>query len=218
LVLVLVVVALIYIPYWHGATTYLAITSSMNLQPEMYSFVDTLASPLRQFYSFMVQGSNLYSSYIDPVAAANATVLSTTVFIFALTCFYLLGKVRKASKTTTGMKYVSNADVEMKLPGFDVLLTSWCIALVGYMVLVSGVFWPSFILWALWIVALRQLDALSISILLLSYTALFIYPLMDFGNGPVVIYSPLLIFGIPLAYLLVSRTRRTERKRLFYGR
>jgi hypothetical protein len=166
----------------------------------------------------MVQGSNLYSSYVDPIAAANATVLSTTIFIFALTCFYLLGKVRKASKTTTGMKYVSNADMEMKLPGFDVLLTSWCIALVGYMVLVSGVFWPSFILWALWIVALRQLDALSISILLLSYTALFIYPLMDFGNDPVVVYSPLLIFGIPLVYLLVSRTRRTERKRLFYGR
>jgi hypothetical protein len=215
---VLALVALIYIPYWHGATTYLAITSNMNLQPEVYSFANTLASPLRQLYSLLVQGSKLSSTYINPIAAANATVLSTTTFIFALIYFNLLGKVRKAPKTTTGMKYVSNADAEMKLPGFDVLLTSWCITTVGYMVLVSGVFWPSFILWALWIVALRQLDALSISVLLLSYTALFIYLLRDFGNGPVVIYSPLLIFGIPLVYLLLSRTKRTERKRLFYGR
>jgi hypothetical protein len=218
MVLVLVVVALIYIPYWHGATTYLAITSNMNLQPEVYSFANTLASPLRQLYSLLVQWSKLSSTYINPIAAANATVLSTTIFIFALIYFNLLGKVRKAPKTTTGMKYVSNADAMMKLPGFDVLLTSWCITTVGYMVFVSGVFWPSFILWALWIVALRQLDALSISVLLLSYTALFIYLLRDFGNGPVVVYSPLLIFGIPVVYLLLSRTKRTERKRLFYGR
>lgn len=215
--LVLVIVALIYIPYWYGASTYLAITSNMNLQPEMYSFVDTLASPLRQFYGFIVQGSKLYSTYINPTAAANATVLSTTTFIFALIYFYLLGKVRKAPKTTMGMKYVSRADAEMKLPGFDVLLSGWCITAVGYMVLVSGVFWPSFVLWVLWLVALRQIDALSVSILLLSYTALFIYPLMDFGNDPVVVYSPLLIFGIPLVYLLLSKTRRTERKRLIYG-
>ncbi|HEX6481065.1 MAG TPA: hypothetical protein VF043_19670 [Ktedonobacteraceae bacterium] len=218
ILLVWAIVALIYIPYWHGVATYLALTSSMNLQPEMYSFLNTLATPLRQFYSFIVPGSKLYSSYIDPIAAANATVLSTAIFIFALTCFYLLGKVRKAPKTTSGMKYVSNADVEMKLPGFDVLLTSWCIAIVGYMVLVSGVFWPFFVLWALWIVALRQIDALSISILLLSYTALFIYPLMDFGNRTLAVYAPLLIFGLSLVYLLLSRKRRTERKRLFYAR
>ena len=218
ILLVLGIIALIYIPYWHGATTYLAITSSMILQPEMYSFVNMLAFPLRQLYSFTVTSSNLSSSYTDPIAAANATVLSTTVFIFALTCFYLLGKVRKAPKTTTGMKYVSNADAEMKLPGFDVLLTSSCIGLVGYMILVSGVFWPSFVLWALWIAALRQVDALSISILLFSYTALFIYPLMDFANETVAVYSPLLIFGIPFVYLLVRRKRGTERKRLFYGR
>ena len=216
--LVLALFALLYVPFWHGASTYLAITSSMNMQPVMYSFVNVLAIPLRWLYNLLVQSSNLHTDLAQPIPAANATVLSTTIFIFALIYLYLLGKVRGAPKTTAGMKYVSHVDAEMKLPGFDILLTSWSIALVGYMVLVSGAFWPSFILWALWIVALRPIDALTISILLFSYTALFIYPLLAFGNVPVAVYAPLLIFGIPLVYLMVSRKRSTERNKLFYDR
>jgi hypothetical protein len=73
-------------------------------------------------------------------------------------------------------------------------------------------------LWALWSVALRRFDALTVSTLLLSYTSLFIYPLLEFGNAAVAVYAPILIFGIPLVYLLISRKRRTERNRLSYGR
>jgi hypothetical protein len=190
----------------------------MNMQPVMYSFVNMLATPLRELYNLIVLNSNVHTDLVQPTPAADATVLSTTIFIFALIYFYLLGKVRKAPTTTAGMKYASHADPEMKLPGFDILLDSWSIAIWGYVVLVTGAFWPSFILWALWIVALRRFDALTVSILLLSYTALFIYPLLEFGNAPVAVYAPLLIFGIPLVYLLIGRKRKTERNRLSYGR
>src|SRR5258706_4461860 len=218
LLLVLALVVLLYVPFWHGASTYLAITSSMNMQPVMYSFVNVLATPLRELYNMLVLNSNVHTDLAQPTPAADATVLSTTIFIFALIYFYLLGKVRKAPPTTAGMKYASHANPEMKLPGFDILLDSWGMAIWGYVVLVTGAFWPSFILWALWIVALRRFDALTVSTLLLSYTSLFIYPLLDFGNAPVAVYAPLLIFGIPLVYLLIGRKRRTERNRLSYDR
>ena len=215
--LMLVPVVLLYVPFWHGGSTYLAITSSMNIEPMGYSFVNMLATPLRDFFNFLAQISNFHSSDVDPIPAANAAVLGTTIFIFALIYFYLLGKVRKAPVTPAQTKAASD-DPEMRLPGFDILLTSWGVALVGYVLLVLGAFWPSFILWSLWVAALRRFDMLSVSIVLLSYTALFIYPLLNFGKTPVAVYVPIFILGIPLIYILLHTIRRTERNRLFYGR
>jgi hypothetical protein len=215
--LVLAVVVLIYTPFWHGSATYLAITSSLNMEPVMFSFVNTLAIPLRELYNYLVQSANLHSSYVDPLSAANATILTTTIFIFALIYIYLLTNVRKARTTTEGTKHASDNDAEKKLPEFDILITGWCIALGGFVVLVSGAFWPYFVLWALWTVALRHLDALSISVLLFSYTALFVYPLLHFRNVSVTGFAPIFIFGIPLVYLLVYSKRRKERKRIIYG-
>jgi hypothetical protein len=215
---VLSIVVLIYAPFWHGPATYLAITSSLNMEPVMFSFVNILATPLRAFYNYLVQSANLHSSYVDPQSAANATILTTTIFIFALLYFYLLTNVRKARTTTEGTKHASGSDLEKNLSAFDILITGWCIALEGFVILVSGAFWPYFVLWTLWTAPLRQLDALSMSILLFSYTALFIYPLLDFRSAPVTAYGPVFIFGIPLVYLLVRSKRRKERKRIIYGR
>lgn len=216
--LMLAPVVLLYVPFWHGGSTYLAITASMNIEPVGYSFVNMLATPLREFFNFLAQISNIHSPDVDPTPAANAAVLGTTIFIFALVYFYLLGKVRKAPTNPAGMKTADFDDPETKLPGFDILLTSWGVALVGYVLLVLGVFWPPFILWSLWVAALRRFDVLSVSIVLLSYTALFIYPLLNFGETPVAVYAPIIILGIPLIYILLHTIRRTERNRLFYGR
>ena len=70
----------------------------------------------------------------------------------------------------------------------------------------------------LWIIALRRFDALTISVLLLSCTALLTYPLLYVDNLPIAIYQPLLIFGIPLIYLITRLKRSNERMTLFYDR
>ncbi len=222
---VLIPIMLLYIPFWHGGSTYLAITSSMNIEPMGISLVNMLATPLREFFNFLALASNLHSPDVDPIPAANAAVLGTTIFIYALIYLYLLGKLRKGSQESkqgrpqgSPIPYTSGIlDTEVKSPGFDILLRSWSIALVGYVILVLGAFWPSFVLSALWVTALRRFDALNVSVLLLSYTALFIYALLYFENVPVAVYAPILIFGIPLIYLLPRRKRRAERNRLFYG-
>jgi len=95
---------------------------------------------------------------------------------------------------------------------FDVLFTSLSIAILGFIVLVPGIFWPWYVLWVLWIVALRRFDALTVSVILLSCTALFTYPLLYLENSPIALFQPLLIFGIPLVYLIANVLRRNERK------
>ncbi len=198
-VLVLIPVVLLYLPFWQGGATYLAITSNTSIEPTGISFVNMLATPLRGFFSFLAVLSNYHSPDVEPVPAANATVLGTSIFMYALIYLYLLSKMRKGGQ-------------------FDTLLRSWSTALVGYIILAVGAFWPSFVLWALWVTVLRRFDALNVSVLLLSYTALLIYPLLYVGSGPAAVYASILIFGIPLVYLLLPlRKRRSERNRLFYG-
>jgi hypothetical protein len=51
---------------------------------------------------------------------------------------------------------------------------------------------------------LRRVDARTITLLLLSGTALLIYPLRNFAESPVAMYQSLLVFGIPLVYLLIK--------------
>ena len=156
--------------------------------------------PVRWLYSMLVQGLNLpttiSSPYLQPIAAADMTVLASAMFIFALIYFYLLGRARS----------------------IDTLLTSLCLAILGYVVLISAQFWPWYVLWALWVVALRRFDALAVSVLLLSCTALLTYPLLYIDNVAIAIYQPLLIFGIPLVYLMANMKKSNERKTLTYDR
>jgi len=100
--------------------------------------------------------------------------------------------------------------------GVEVLFSCLSAAILGYVVFVAGVFWPWYILWALWIVALRRFDALSVSVLLLSCTALLTYSLLYLDRWPIALYQPLLIFGIPFVYLIVKRSN--ERNGLEYER
>ena len=61
-------------------------------------------------------------------------------------------------------------------------------------------------------VVLRRFDALSVSVLLLSCTALLTYSLLYLDRWPIALYQPLLIFGIPFVYLIVKRSY-SDRKR-----
>jgi len=82
----------------------------------------------------------------------------------------------------------------------------------------SNTAWPWYMLWTLWIIALRRFDALTISVILLSCTALLTYLLLYVDNLPIAFYQPLLIFGIPLIYLITRLKRSNERITLFYER
>jgi hypothetical protein len=95
----------------------------------------------------------------------------------------------------------------MRLPGFDVLTDSWASAVFWYLVLIMGWFWPWYVLWALWIVGLRRPNGHTMTVLLLSGTALLIYPLQAFAGSPFAACQSILIFGVPLVYLFISRKK-----------
>jgi hypothetical protein len=199
-IVALTIVFTLYLPFWHGSATFLAITSSFDMQQFIRSPLGVLVIPVRWLYSFLVQILNVpttINSYpLQPIIAANMTVLASAMFIFALIYFNLLSKVRS----------------------IETLLTSLCLATLGFIVLISVQFWPWYVLWALWIVALRRFDTLTVSVLLLSCTALLTYPLLYVDNLPIATYQPLLIFGIPLIYLITQVKRSDERKTLLYDR
>ncbi len=195
-IVALTTVSALYLPFWHRRSTYLSITSSFDMQHFIHSPLSVLVIPVHWLNSLLFQTLNLptaiSSDYLQPIPAANMAVQASAMFIFALMYIYLLGKVRS----------------------IDTLLTCLCLATLGFMILISVQFWPWYILWALWIIALRRFDALTISVLLLSCTALLTYPLLYVDNLPIAIYQPLLIFGIPLIYLITRVKRSNERMTL----
>ena len=197
---VLAIVCIAYIPVWQGGATFLAITSSIDLQNFMYSLLALLVMPLRALYTQLTGGINLPSSLLQPLSAADTTILASTLFIFALLYFQALGRVR-SPWGGWGEPY-------------NVLFTCWTIVIIGFVALASTLFWPWYIIWVVWIVALRRFDALTIAVLLLSCTALLYYPFLRLDTTPAGIYVPLGIFGVPFVYLIAQRylpLRRTSR-------
>jgi hypothetical protein len=190
----------LYFLFWHRSLTYLSIFSSFDTQYFTHSPLSILVIPVRWLNSFFFQTLHLStgfsSDYLQAIPAANMAVQAFAMFIFALMYIYLLGKVRS----------------------IDTLLTCMCLAILGFLILLSAQFWPWYILWTLWISALRRFDELTISVLLLSCTALLTYPLLYVDNVPIAIYQPLLIFGIPLIYLITRLKRSDERMTTFYER
>src|SRR5207237_5124214 len=78
---VLLIVVALYVPFWRGGSTFLAITQAMDMQHLMYSLLDTLAAPLRWLYNLILQSANVHISLLQPTDAANATILSCSMFI-----------------------------------------------------------------------------------------------------------------------------------------
>ncbi len=103
----------------------------------------------------------------------------------------------------------------MKSLPYDTLFTGWTLVIVGYIVLAATVFLPGYIVWGVWVVALRRFDTLSVCVLLLSCSALLYYPLQQFAATATGVLLPLCVFSIPLVYLIVQRcipAGRIERK------
>jgi len=199
-IVALTTVSALYLPFWHSSSTYLSITSFFDMQYFLHSPLSVLVIPVQWLNRLLFQSLNLStalsSDYLQAIPAANMAVQASAMFIFILMYIYLLSKVRS----------------------IDTLLTGLGLTGLGFLILLSPQFWPWFILWVLWIIALRRFDALTLSVLLLSCTALLTYPFLYIDNLPIALYQPLLIFGIPLIYLITRLKRSNERMTFFYDR
>ncbi|HCI80118.1 MAG TPA: hypothetical protein DHW02_10565 [Ktedonobacter sp.] len=207
-VLILLPALAIWFPFWRGATTFFALTSAVNMEHFVHSPLGLLVGPNRLFFKLL--------AYVlrfpwDPIPAADVTLRGSATFVFALLYSNLFSQVRHAPTTIAGMRYSDNADPNIEVPGIDTLFRTWGIALFTYIALVTGWFWPWYLLWLLWVVMLQRLDLFTSTMLVLSGTALFFYVFASdiFQSIAITHYEPALIFGLPLVYLLI-RSYRTR--------
>ncbi len=218
--LMLVPGVLIALPFWRGASTFFVVTSAVDIQHFVHSPVGTLVLPIRALFTFVANVEH-FPPLLNPIGAADVTLRASALFIFVLIYTHLFAKVRHAPGGVVlplRKRRVEAIDIEMRLPAFDVLFYSGGIAIFWYLILVSGWFWPWYLLWLLWIVVLRRLDAFTIAILILSGTALFLYAFVGFTRGPIATYQAALIFGIPLIFLVLARIRRRKGLELSHER
>jgi hypothetical protein len=193
--IVLAIFIVAYLPAWQGSATFLAITGALHLFNFAYSPLSLVVMPTRALFSFVAQSAHFPPSLMQPTTAADMTVLATSFFLFAL--LYL------------------REMVQVRAHPYDTLFTSWAIVILGYIVLVATVFGPGYVVWVVWVVALRRFDRLSVGALLLSCSTLLYYPLLQPGLAATGILLPVCIFGIPLVYAIVQRyipAGRIERK------
>ena len=206
---VLVPAIAFYLPFWRGASTFFAITSAVDMAHFVHSSAALLIEPTRWVFGLVAQWSQ-FPPVMQPDTAADSTLRASAILIFVLIYIHLFSRVRYATATIAGMRYNPDADQAMTLPGFDILLECWSSAIFWYLVLILGLFWPWYVLWALWTVVLRRMDGRTLALLLFSGTALLIYPLLGFAQSPLNQYQSLLTFGVPLVCLYIYRRRQVN--------
>jgi hypothetical protein len=193
--IVLAIFIVAYLPAWQGSATFLAITGALHLFNFAYSPLSLVVMPTRALFSLVAQSAHFPPSLMQPTIAADMTVLATSFFLFTLLYLREMAQVRARP--------------------YDTLFTSLAIVILGYIVLVATVFGPGYVVWVVWVVALRRFDRLSVCALLLSCSTLLYYPLLQPGLAATGILLPVCIFGIPLVYAVVQRyipAGRIERK------
>jgi hypothetical protein len=78
---------------------------------------------------------------------------------------------------------------------------TWAWALLAYLTLASGWFWPWYVTWPLALVALRSFDRLTISVMLLAGGVLTLYGFMPLTASPLFGFRSVIAFGPALGYL-----------------
>jgi len=209
-VLVLLPALAIWLPFWRGASTFFAITSAIDMQHFIHSPIGTLVGPTHVFFRLIASVLRFPPSW-DPISSADVTLRGSATFIFVLIYANVFGRVRHAPLVEA--RYTLDADQDITKPGFDVLLYAWNVAVFAYLMLVSGWFWPWYLLWLLWTAILRRFDVFASTMLVLSGTVLFFYLFIGFLKAPVALYQSTLIFGLPLVYLISVKGRQRQRER-----
>lgn len=210
--LVLLPLLALALPFWRGESTFFALTSAIDMDHFVHSPVGTLAGPMRALFQFVTRTAHLPALF-QPIAAADTTLRASATFVFVLIYMRLFSRLRHAPDGYQTKNAHSPMGYEQQQPSFDVLFKSCALAIFSYLVLVSGWFWPWYILWMLWAVVLCRLDAFTTAMLMLSGTALFIYAFVGFTRDPITTYQSALIFGIPLVYLIVILIRQRYAER-----
>ncbi|MDQ6662086.1 MAG: hypothetical protein M3Z24_14120 [Chloroflexota bacterium] len=209
------VAMLLYLPFWRDTYTFFTLTSSIDLAHFHQSLLGLLSMPVRWFYIQIAQASH-FPSIMPPIPAADASLRVSALLIFVIVYCSLFNTIRPATPSIREKQHNFASGFKGNDPSFAALLDSWLIALFWYFVLVSGNFWPWYILWLLWIVALRPIDVRTRTVLLFSCTALLLYPLLNSVSLPIALYQPLLTFGITLIYLGIQGIRQRERSSVAY--
>jgi hypothetical protein len=215
--LMLIPALLFFLPLWGGAPTFLALTSASDLEHFVHAPVGLISDPLQAFFKLSAQTLHI-GAPVAPDVAADVALRASTIFIFILIYLHLFKALRPASEKEP--KYTRPLP-SIPEPTIDTLLNCWGVAIFWYMVLVSGWFWPWYFLWLLWIITLQRLTVFTSAMLLLSGTALFIYPFIGFSKLPLETYQTAIIFGIPLCYLIgvnLWHSHWAERIKKVYGR
>ncbi|GAC1389390.1 MAG: hypothetical protein NVSMB38_03440 [Ktedonobacteraceae bacterium] len=202
----------IWLPFWRGGSTFFALTSAIDMQHFVHSPIGTLVGPTHAFFRLIAYVLR-FPPYWDPISSADVALRGSATFIFVLIYGNVFGRVRHASSAFAGIGYNPGTDQDSTMPGFDMLVHAWNIAVFAYLMLVSGWFWPWYLLWILWTVALRRFDAFASTMLVLAGTVLFFYLFMGFLKAPVALYQSVLIFGLPLVYLASIKGRQRQRER-----
>jgi hypothetical protein len=218
--LILLPAVLISLPFWRGATTFFAITSAIDMNHFVHSPTGTLVIPVRTLFEFVAEQGH-FPAFLQPAVAADVTLRASASFIFTIIYANHFAHVRSAPTRSLLPQTGSQPMSSLLQPGLATFFNSCSRTVFWYLVLVSGWFWPWYLLWLLWTVVLSDFDAFTSALLVLSGTALFIYPFVGFSRGPLATYQSALIFGIPLVYLFivnsvqryVERTRKKHERR-----
>jgi hypothetical protein len=183
---VMVVVVITYLPVWQGGTTFVAIISSIHLQTMLHSLPALLYMLLNPFYMVAFNALHITApsfAPVNPSSAASITIITSMLFLFLLLYIRELDRVRK----------------------YETFFTGLCIVMTAYVVLASMIFWPWYLAWIIWIVALRPFDILSKTMLVFSCTALLYYPLLSLDGTPLAFLVPVCILGPPFLYYVGAR-------------
>jgi hypothetical protein len=208
---VLGIFVLAYLPYWRGYESFLAITNGLRLFDFANSPLSLVVVPARSLFTFVAQRAH-FPPLMQPTTAADMTVMATSFFLFALLYLREMGRVRLRRPR---LLFTSNDSY-----AYDTLFTALAVVVLCYIVLAATVFLPGYIVWSVWVVALRRFDTLSVCVLLLSCSALLYYPWQHFALASTGFLLPVCVFSIPLVYLLVQywmpwmHTGRRERKKV----
>ncbi len=206
-ILVLLPALAIWLPFWRGASTFFALTSAIDMQHFIHSPIGTLVGPTRAFFRLIAYVLRFPPTW-NPISSADVTLRGSATFIFVLIYSNVFGRVRHAP-----VSIHSSPDIDQNNRGFDVLLYAWNVAVFAYLMLVAGWFWPWYLLWLLWVAVLRRFDTFTSTMLILSDTVLFFYLFMGLLKAPVALYQSVLIFGLPLVYLVSVKGRQRQRER-----
>lgn len=162
---------LLALPFWAGPATLEALVFSPPAQHITNSLMDAVSWPLSWLARDFIHGS---------AARADTITALKLVGVLAFLALWAVQLLRRARRDIFG---------------------AWSWALVGYLVLASGWFWPWYATWPLAVVALRPLDRLTRAVLVLAGGVLTLYGFLPVTAAPIFGYRAFVAFGPALAYL-----------------